>query len=361
MNKFILGTFLALTTTCCASETQPTISPELAAFESRVSREYKIEFSNDTLLDYKSRTPGGVTSRTWKDEFYLSAERSRRLRLGYEDFDEYDRQKFKFIVLHYTASPSIFGVTETFHRNGTSAHFLVENDGKIFTYVDPYKRVAYHAGSSSWAGRSGINHYSIGIEHSGLGYTTQQGEKSTLRFPGSNFYWYLYPEEQFVKSCVVTRELQQGFKIPGFGVVTHADIAPDRKSDIGPAWNYKRAYEEFGTGYFPSETHQVDLATFATSITDEDYINLIGCFGYGISEYRDCDVVRAYQMHVSTSNISGELQNQTREDILKHAISLYGHTDEITGRKYEYFQEHFTKLLTENSNMATAFAEYLQV
>ena len=90
-----------------------------------------------------------------------------------------------------------------------------------------------------------------------------------------------------------TRGLQNRYKIPGYYVVTHADIAPSRKSDIGPMWDYKRAYDEFGVGYWPSETHDVDLDLFP-SLNDADYKLFISFLGYENAVAS----IRAYQLQI---------------------------------------------------------------
>ncbi len=289
---------------------------------------------------------------------------------------KYDGKNIKFIVLHYTAHPTKKPVAADFKKNGTSSHFLIDINGAVVNYVDPYLGMAYHAGQSYFAGYSRLNYWSIGVEHTGLRYTlkplcNKDGKLLPGRvIPGSDHHWYDFPEEQFIASCEFTISLQDEFKIPGYMVVTHADIAPGRKSDIAPMWNYKSAYDKYGVGYFPSETHQINMQDFK-EFGDLDYLSFIGCFGYDISapmralmvkdivtfDKTKQDVIRAYQRHYSTSNISGVLEECTRIDILKHVIALA----QLGKDGYSYFNKEFFRWINRNLQKASTFAEYVPI
>lgn len=315
----------------------------------------------DGFLDSEPHGSAGVMWRPWQEAFKKAE-------------IKYDGQNIKFIVLHYTTHPTKTTLPNSFKKNGTSSHFLVDNDGTVVNYVDPYKGIAYHAGNSFFAGYSHLNHWSIGIEHTGLGYTLEpQCNKDGKplpgdRFTGSDYYWYNFPKEQFEASCELTKGLQDEFKIPGYRVVTHADIAPGRKSDIGPMWNYKRAYDEYGVGYFPSETYQINMQNFQ-EFSENDYLSFIGCIGYDISNPMRAltindmnnfnktkrDVIRSYQLHYSTINISGVLDDRTQIDILKHVIALA----KLGKNGYKYFNKEFCRWINRNCKKAAKFAEYV--
>lgn len=100
-----------------------------------------------------------------------------------------------------------------------SAHCLIRRDGEVIQYV-PFDKRAWHAGVSTFAGRERCNDFSIGIELEGtdvLPFTPAQycslAEISVLLFAA-------YP---------ITAELVTG----------HSDIAPGRKTDPGPAFNWE--------------------------------------------------------------------------------------------------------------------------
>ena len=356
---YILGTCLLIGMASSSFGSSSSEHAEWKEFENKLSN---LKFV-DEYLDSEPHGPADVMWRPWKDAF-------KRAEI------KYDGNNIKFIVLHYTAHPTRDTVPEAFKQKGLSSHFLVDSNGIIVNYVDPFMGIAYHAGTSSFAGYSRLNYWSVGIEHTGLGYTLtpqcdEYGKPLDGRFiPGSDYYWYEFPEAQFVASCELTRALQDGFKIPGYNVVTNADITPGRKSDIGPMWNYKRAYNEYNVGYFPSETHQIVMQNFH-EFTENDYLSFIGCFGYDISapmralmvndidtfDKAKQDVIKAYQLHYSTSNISGELVEYTKTDILKHVISLA----KLGKDGYGYFNKEFLRWIKRNLKKASKLAEYVPI
>lgn len=101
-----------------------------------------------------------------------------------------------------------------------SAHCLIRRDGEIIQYVD-FNRRAWHAGVSSWQGRERCNDYSIGIELEGTDSTP-------------------YTKQQYLALAEVTRVLQQHYpEITNERIVGHEDIAPGRKTDPGPAFDWQ--------------------------------------------------------------------------------------------------------------------------
>ncbi|MFH0934177.1 MAG: 1,6-anhydro-N-acetylmuramyl-L-alanine amidase AmpD [Pseudomonadota bacterium] len=99
-----------------------------------------------------------------------------------------------------------------------SAHFLIRRDGGIVQFV-PVGRRAWHAGASTWRGRSRCNDFSIGIE-----------------LEGSDFE--PFTDRQYAALARLTRRLKRRFPIRD--IVGHSDIAPDRKTDPGPHFDWQR-------------------------------------------------------------------------------------------------------------------------
>ncbi|MFO0387697.1 MAG: 1,6-anhydro-N-acetylmuramyl-L-alanine amidase AmpD [bacterium] len=98
-----------------------------------------------------------------------------------------------------------------------SAHFFVRRDGTMIQFVDCDKR-AWHAGVSQWQGRSGCNDFSIGIEIEGSDYQSfEQAQYQTVL-------------ELIRQLCV---------RYPVIGIAGHEHIAPGRKTDPGPHWDWK--------------------------------------------------------------------------------------------------------------------------
>ena len=105
-----------------------------------------------------------------------------------------------------------------------SAHVLIDRDGQLTQFVSFNKR-AWHAGQSVFQGRSACNDYSIGVE--------LEGEDNTA-----------YTEKQYRTAAQLALSLMQHYQgITADRIVGHHDIAPTRKTDPGPAfdWNYFRA------------------------------------------------------------------------------------------------------------------------
>jgi len=99
-----------------------------------------------------------------------------------------------------------------------SAHFLIRRDGAIIQFVPCGKR-AWHAGVSSWQGRSACNDFSIGVELEGSDDVP-------------------FNDPQYVALTRLTRLLRRSYPISA--IVGHADIAPGRKTDPGPNFDWSR-------------------------------------------------------------------------------------------------------------------------
>ncbi|WP_421682361.1 1,6-anhydro-N-acetylmuramyl-L-alanine amidase AmpD [Stutzerimonas urumqiensis] len=102
-----------------------------------------------------------------------------------------------------------------------SAHFLIERDGHVVQFVSCLDR-AWHAGASTFCGREGCNDFSIGIELEG---TDEQP----------------FTAVQYDRLITLARALRQAYPaISADRVCGHSDIAPGRKTDPGPAFDWSR-------------------------------------------------------------------------------------------------------------------------
>lgn len=99
-----------------------------------------------------------------------------------------------------------------------SAHFLVRRDGELIQFV-PCARRAWHAGASIWRGRENCNDFSIGIELEGC---------DTKPFE----------DAQYLTLDRLVAGLRRCYPIGA--VVGHSDIAPGRKTDPGPCFDWHR-------------------------------------------------------------------------------------------------------------------------
>jgi AmpD protein len=99
-----------------------------------------------------------------------------------------------------------------------SSHYFIRRDGSLVEYVPPGKR-AWHAGVSSWKGRERCNDYSIGIE-----------------LEGADDVPFAEPQYATLKQLLQRLEEEYG----KLDLAGHSEIAPDRKTDPGPWFEWDR-------------------------------------------------------------------------------------------------------------------------
>jgi AmpD protein len=99
-----------------------------------------------------------------------------------------------------------------------SAHFLIRRDGALIQFVACGRR-AWHAGESSWRGRPRCNDFSIGIELEGT---------DDLPYTGAQY------------RMLVRLARALALRYPIADVAGHSDVAPGRKTDPGPAFDWVR-------------------------------------------------------------------------------------------------------------------------
>ena len=99
-----------------------------------------------------------------------------------------------------------------------SAHFFVRRDGQIVQFVPCLKR-AWHAGESNWQGKARCNDFSVGIE--------LEGSDSVP-----------FTDAQYLSLDRLTHALRTAYPI--CGIAGHSHIAPHRKTDPGPCFDWAR-------------------------------------------------------------------------------------------------------------------------
>lgn len=99
-----------------------------------------------------------------------------------------------------------------------SAHFLIGRDGALTQFV-PCGRRAWHAGRSSWRGRPDCNNFSVGVELEGSDELA-------------------YEPAQYGVLAQLAQALCRRYPITDFA--GHDDVAPGRKTDPGPAFDWAR-------------------------------------------------------------------------------------------------------------------------
>lgn len=116
-----------------------------------------------------------------------------------------------------------------------SAHFLIRRDGELVQFVSCDER-AWHAGASDYFGRPRCNDFSIGIELEGADDAP-------------------FEAAQYTTLAALARALAERYPVDAFA--GHSDIAPSRKTDPGPHFDWQRFAGDagFSAGYFPFQPH----------------------------------------------------------------------------------------------------------
>ena len=135
-----------------------------------------------------------------------------------------------------------------------SAHYLIEEDGRLFRLVDEAER-AWHAGVGLWRGDSNINDRSIGIE---------------LVNPGHEYGYRPFPAAQMAALIGLAGDILARHPIPAQNVVGHSDVAPMRKRDPGELFDW-RALAAAGIGAWPDAPGDGDGGDVGALLTDIGY------------------------------------------------------------------------------------------
>ena len=114
--------------------------------------------------------------------------------------------------------PSAHPYYGTIAQLRVSAHFLVRRDGELIQFVPCAKR-AWHAGESAWRGRSRCNDFSVGVELEGADDQP-------------------FADIQYAELAPLITALQSAYG--ALEIVGHSDIAPARKTDPGPCFDWQR-------------------------------------------------------------------------------------------------------------------------
>ena len=128
----------------------------------------------------------------------------------------------QLVVLHFTAMKNAQAALERLcdPKAEVSAHYLIGSDGTCWQMVDEAQR-AWHAGAGEWAGAQDVNSRSIGIELDNRGT-----------------HPFAEPQMQVLEDLL--DQIMTRWTIPRAGVIGHSDMAPGRKIDPGPRFDWQR-------------------------------------------------------------------------------------------------------------------------
>jgi N-acetylmuramoyl-L-alanine amidase len=217
--------------------------------------------------------------------------------------------RIDMLILHYTGMRSAAEALDRLCDPAAkvSAHYLIEEDGTVWRLVAEQHR-AWHAGVSSWRGRSDINAVSIGIE---------------LVNPGHEFGYRAFPEPQMAALEELVHGILARHPIPPRHILGHSDVAPLRKQDPGELFDWPRLARA-GIGFWPdfvkpAATTPSDIGEVQTSLTKIGY----GCPRSGVLDAETAATITAFQRHFRPECCDGAADAETchRISILEQGIS----------------------------------------
>ncbi|MAL80327.1 MAG: N-acetylmuramoyl-L-alanine amidase [Sneathiella sp.] len=227
--------------------------------------------------------------------------------------DREDGVRVDMLVLHYTGMQSGRGAIERLcdPEAKVSAHYVVEEDGRIFKLVEEERR-AWHAGVSFWRGAKDINARSVGIE---------------IVNPGHEFGYRAFPAPQMASVAALAADIVSRHQIPSRNVVGHSDVAPMRKEDPGELFDWQWLAGQ-GVGLWPEteETPKGDMRTVSPGMAGKSVKDLrqaLAEIGYEVAVDGEYDaglecVIRAFQRHWRPLRVDGIADKETQARL--HAV-----------------------------------------
>ena len=213
------------------------------------------------------------------------------------------------LVLHYTGMASGEAALErlTDAEAKVSAHYMVEEDGRVFQLVEEDRR-AWHAGVGEWAGITDINSASVGIEIVNGGHNVPNPDGSLPDFPDAQI-------NALIPLC---KAVMARHGIKPSRVVGHSDTAPGRKDDPGEAFPWA-GLAAAGIGVWPGAGNGDRRVLFAPGERDRGVAVAqrgLALFGYGIGvtgelDARTVDVLTAFQRRFRPEQVDGALDMET--------------------------------------------------
>ncbi|MFK0687299.1 N-acetylmuramoyl-L-alanine amidase [Mesorhizobium sp. IMUNJ 23033] len=215
-----------------------------------------------------------------------------------------DTLKPDMVVLHYTGMATGPGAEAWLcdPASEVSAHYLVHEDGRIVQMVRESDR-AWHAGKSSWFGRTDINSCSVGIE---------------IVNPGHSLGYPAFPRRQIDAVIGLCAGIVQRHFIPAQRVLAHSDVAPGRKIDPGEKFPWKALFAA-GVGHLVPAAPVKRGAVLQAGDTGPDVEalqSMLAVYGYGVEISGVFDrqtgiVVEAFQRHFRPRLVDGVADGST--------------------------------------------------
>lgn len=220
-----------------------------------------------------------------------------------------------FIILHYTGVATAQEALEILKspEREVSAHYLVHENGDVVQMVSEKAR-AWHAGRSFWKGEIDLNSTSIGIE---------------IVNPGELDDYPPFAEQQLESVIALCRDICERYSIPPENILAHSDIAPERKTDPGHNFPWKKLYDA-GIGHYVEPAPIRGGRFFARGEQGqpiEALQSMLALYGYkieinGVFDETTETVVKAFQRHFRPQKVDGVADVSTIETLYRLLFSL---------------------------------------
>ena len=235
--------------------------------------------------------------------------------------------RVQYIVVHYTAAPLARSLALlTTHQ--VSAHYLItdETEPRILQLVYE-SQSAWHAGQSSWHGRTWLNANAIGIEIVNAGYLSRNGTETA---------WAPYQDAQIERSIALIKDIARRHDIAPENIVGHSDIAPQRKVDPGPLFPWDRLAQAGIGRWFDAQDKARAEAELGRSGTPPVswFQQKLKIMGYDIALHGTLDeptrnVIAAFQMHYRPQRHDGQPDQETAAILM--SLPRDGVTPRVSG------------------------------
>ncbi|MBZ9682218.1 MULTISPECIES: N-acetylmuramoyl-L-alanine amidase [unclassified Mesorhizobium] len=241
---------------------------------------------------------------------FLPDEPSAEVRVSPNFGPRRDAQKPDMIVLHYTgmATGAAAEAWLCDPASEVSSHYLVHENGHVVQMVRESDR-AWHAGQSSWFGRTDINSCSIGIE---------------IVNPGHSLGYPSFPQRQITAVIELCRGIVTRHAITPQRVLAHSDVAPGRKIDPGEKFPWAALFKA-GVGHLVPAApvrRGAALKSGDRGADVETLQSMLSLYGYGVEisgifDDRTRIVVEAFQRHFRPRRIDGAADGSTMRTLQK--------------------------------------------
>ena len=212
------------------------------------------------------------------------------------------------IVLHYTGmatgEAALAWLREPTAK--VSAHYVVEEDGRIFSLVAEERR-AWHAGVSFWKGETDINARSIGVE---------------IVNPGHEHGYRAFAEAQVAAVIALLSNIRSRWAVPDAFILAHSDVAPARKQDPGELFPWRDLHDA-GHGLWsdPVAAPGDPLALGAEGVGVFALQAALQKLGYDLPPSGQYDAetataITAFQRHWAPHRIDGVADGETRARLM---------------------------------------------